>query len=106
MKSEQGYKLLPGEVYGKLTILGKSYGYKGQVAVLCECGTLRAFDKRAVATGRVRSCGCMVGRPKHGLRNAAEYDMWRAIKKRCYNKTHKFYHRYGGNGVLVWTLLG
>lgn len=38
---------------------------------------------------------------KHGMRNTPEYEAWRAIKKRCYNKDHEHYDSYGGRGILM-----
>lgn len=30
-----------------------------------------------------------------------EYMAWRAMKARCYNPNYKWFHRYGGRGILV-----
>lgn len=29
------------------------------------------------------------------------YEIWCEMKQRCYNKNHKFFHRYGGRGINV-----
>lgn len=31
----------------------------------------------------------------------SEYDIWVAMKQRCYNTNHKEYFRYGGRGIVV-----
>ena len=30
-----------------------------------------------------------------------EYYVWADMKQRCYNKNHKYYHRYGGRNITV-----
>ena len=38
---------------------------------------------------------------KTGLGASKFYNIWRGILKRCNNKTHKSYPRYGGRGIKV-----
>ena len=38
---------------------------------------------------------------KHGGRQLPEYDIWRAMKKRCMNENHKSYSDYGGRNITV-----
>lgn len=38
---------------------------------------------------------------KHGMRGTPEYTAWSEAKRRCYLKTGKDYHRYGGRGICV-----
>src|SRR3990167_8144643 len=38
---------------------------------------------------------------KTGLGASNFYNVWRSILKRCHNKKHKSYTRYGGRGVKV-----
>jgi len=33
--------------------------------------------------------------------NQPEYAAWRAMRQRCMNHKHRFYHRYGGRGIVV-----
>ena len=37
----------------------------------------------------------------HGLHGTKEYNAWRRIKSRCYNKNSKDYANYGGSGILM-----
>lgn len=30
-----------------------------------------------------------------------EYDIWRSMKQRCFDKNHQAYYRYGGRGITV-----
>ena len=38
---------------------------------------------------------------RHGLSKHPLYEVWSSIKKRCYNKNAKCYHRYGGRGIFM-----
>ena len=38
---------------------------------------------------------------KHGLHGIPEYEIWMAMKQRCYNKNHRHYANYGGRGITV-----
>lgn len=38
---------------------------------------------------------------KHGFYGTRLYEIWRAMKKRCYLKTHVQYDNYGGRGIVV-----
>lgn len=40
----------------------------------------------------------------HGMSKSPEYVIWRAMKQRCYLKTHESYPRYGGRGIKVYEL--
>lgn len=40
-------------------------------------------------------------RTKHGYHNTPTYHSWRSMKKRCYQKAHDSYPRYGGRGIQV-----
>lgn len=37
----------------------------------------------------------------HGKSHTKEYQAWASMMKRCYTKTHEYYHKYGGRGVTV-----
>ena len=43
---------------------------------------------------------------KHGYSsregNHPLYNLWRAIKQRCYNPNHKAYKNYGGRGIIMF----
>src|SRR3990167_4739861 len=41
---------------------------------------------------------------KHGLHGSSFYNVWRSMLKRCNNKNHKSYKRYGGRGIkILWS---
>ena len=37
----------------------------------------------------------------HGMTNTFEFNVWTAMKKRCYYKKHVRYHLYGGRGITI-----
>lgn len=37
----------------------------------------------------------------HGMRETPTYSSWINMKKRCFNKEHAAYPRYGGRGITV-----
>ena len=49
------------------------------------------------------SNGCIIGFPdtKEAVSSTREYDIWRNMIDRCYNKNNKNYIWYGANGVIV-----
>lgn len=64
------------------------------------CGTI--FDAR-ISNLRMgqKSCGCMKGNIKHGMKGTRPYQTWRGMKDRCTNHNSKYYHRYGGRGIKI-----
>jgi hypothetical protein len=34
-------------------------------------------------------------------KRTAEYEAWRSMNKRCSNRNHRFFNRYGGRGITV-----
>jgi len=41
------------------------------------------------------------GHELHGLRGIPEYEVWHAMKDRCFNPKQKYYCNYGGRGIGV-----
>lgn len=38
---------------------------------------------------------------KHGQYKSSEYNAWRSMRGRCYNKNNTRYMRYGGRGIII-----
>lgn len=38
---------------------------------------------------------------KHNMSGSKLYQVWRAMKSRCYTKKNEYYHRYGERGIVV-----
>lgn len=66
----------------------------------CDCGTEKEYKVSYVASGKTISCGCYLVEvayktlplPKYSVKvNDRYYDIWRSIKRRCYNDKRKDY---------------
>lgn len=99
--------LAPGETY--LTIIGDVFRIKSRqyVNVVCKCGTTKAVRLDSIENGIVKSCGCYKAeREKHKTLTRGGvyyqiYEVWRAIKSRCYNPKSISYRWYGAKGVTM-----
>ena len=38
---------------------------------------------------------------KHGMHGTKVYNIWKGIKKRCYQKSYQHFDRYGGRGITM-----
>ena len=78
--------------------LGKIKGKQGYYAKFrCSCG--KEFVSRIRPSRPVKSCGCLVGSPKHRLSCSKEYRTWIAMKQRCDNPSNCNYKNYGSRGI-------
>lgn len=79
-------------------------------AWLCKCDCGKEFYALSgnLRSGRVKSCGCikrneLIKRStKHGGSGSKLYDVWCAIKARCFNTRNKRYYEYGGRGITMY----
>ena len=78
---------------------------------LCDCGIVTAAYSFNLKSGHTKSCGCLKskligeahvthGNSRVGKRSKV-YNIWIAMKQRCYNKNNDWYHRYGGREIKV-----
>lgn len=73
----------------------------------CECGNLITVLGENLISGNTKSCGCYhrdLMREKlrtHGDTDARLYNIWCAIKRRCFNPSVPEYARYGGRGISM-----
>lgn len=78
---------------------------------ICDCGTKKEIQISSVINGITKSCGCFSRanaskrityiNKKHGMYGTNEYSCWVSMKKRCLNKSHKAFFRYGGRGITI-----
>lgn len=98
-----------GKVYGKRTvikILGRQKYGDGHLLVLskCECGKEDIVRLDELKKGKrlmCVNCGYEHQGEKEKSDREALYDIWRGMKKRCYNKNVKGYRWYGAKGIKV-----
>ena len=99
---------LVGQRFGRLVVLedtkimvpNRTQTYQ---KCLCDCGNIVIVPKSYLKSEHTRSCGCWVKEmhTTHGLSQSRIYKVYSGMKKRCYDKNHKIYNRYGGRGITV-----
>lgn len=73
----------------------------------CDCGRRSVVSTAHLRSGHTRSCGCGEAEARgatqrtHGLRDHPLYQVWVAMRRRCYRKADPAYYRYGGRGITV-----
>ena len=104
---------LTGQQFGRWTVMSyqpkqrKDGKLRSAYLCRCSCGTESVIDTDNLKSGRTLSCGCLkVERQSerqktHGESDTKLYNVWCAIKRRCYNKNTKAYSRYGGRGISM-----
>lgn len=105
-------KDLSGLRFGKLTVIERAENNKdGRACWLCrcECGKVTIKQGKLLLNGHCRSCGCgeyenrVNNCTSHRMSNTRLYNIWSAMKQRCYYPKHKDFHNYGGRGITVCT---
>lgn len=67
----------------------------------CVCGNTKVVSGKELRSGHTKSCGCHARAWVHGLHKHKFYNTYQGMLKRCYNKKHIAYPRYGGRGISV-----
>jgi hypothetical protein len=92
-----------GQKYSRLTVISRApkrgKSTSAQWLCQCDCGKLTVVDGYSLASGIVRSCGCL--RVKHGLSRTPTYTAWYGMLQRCENPDDIGYPNYGGRGITV-----
>lgn len=99
---------LTGRVFGRWTVQSHSH-YDPLRKVhywhcVCECGNEKDVVTRSLTRGDSKSCGCLQkegGHWTHGMTKTKIYDVWRAMKNRCFKPNTRYYENYGGRGITV-----
>ena len=72
---------------------------------VCDCGAIVEHTSGNLLSGKTISCGCYRKEKLHDLYykggKSKLYDIWRMMKKRCYEKDNPHFHNYGGRGITV-----
>ncbi|MBO7323463.1 MAG: hypothetical protein J6U51_07770 [Bacteroidales bacterium] len=109
-KERHSIEFYVGKKYGRLTILSLSYSPERKKYICkckCDCGVTKEIDLTRIRNGNTLSCGCYLKEIRgkasitHHQSNTKEHKAWRHIKERCYNSNSKYFHNYGGRGVVM-----
>ena len=68
----------------------------------CHCGKEFNARKSDFNRGKVRSCGCVNRRVKHGGSRAGWYKSLKNAIQRCHNPNNQRYESYGARGIVVY----
>jgi hypothetical protein len=109
-----------GEKYGRLTVIERRDRTEQSVRCMCECGELVQTRADRLASGGIKSCGCLAqetrrtapagrrsysadGNPnwRGGMRKHPLYTRWSHMIRRCHDERHKQYVDYGGRSIAV-----
>ena len=92
-----------GNVFGSLTVIERGENMDGKPAYLCQCscGNTKLIRGKTLRNGTSQSCGCGIGKWKHGYKNHPLYNTWKGIRQRCLNENCAFYYNYGGRGITL-----
>lgn len=96
------------EVFGRLTVLGRSTSKRkgGYWDCLCKCGARTQVRRDSLLDGSIRSCGCLSKERSttHGHAGGGgskTYHIWASMLARCRTTTHAAYANYGARGIKV-----
>lgn len=97
-------KFETGKRFGYLTVL-RTAGSSSQgitYELKCDCGEVIIASGDRLKRGQT-ACHCGLANQTHGHSNpeSKTYRAWNAMKRRCFNPTHKSYANYGGRGITV-----
>lgn len=99
----------PGDRFGRLVVIEQADAYitpsgkkYPRYLCKCDCGNVKKIDKNNLLKGNTLSCGCLqkertsAATKTHGDTDSRLYNVWCAMKRRCYNPDVKEYRLYGG----------
>ena len=104
---------IAGRVFGRLTVIeiDSVKGGNSKWLCRCACGTVKVVNGTQMASGRIKSCGCLAREMRrertrvHGSavdgQRTAEYEAWTNAKTRCLNQRGSSYADYGGRGIGI-----
>lgn len=101
---------LVGQRFGRLTVVSQAASdrfHHIRWNCLCDCGKIKVVLSNSLRYGKTKSCGC-IQREKVAQRNSTHnssktylYNVWCAMKSRCYNSNDTHYKYYGARGISV-----
>ena len=103
-------KVFIGQKYGRLIVVDRvgSDKYSQPLWLCeCECGNTIILPSPRLLRGNTKSCGCLRRETssqvnkKHGMKGTRLYDVWKNMRKRCYQPQNPGYKHYGGRGIII-----
>ena len=102
---------LTGKKFNRWTVIERAGSTKNGAVLWrcrCDCGNEGLLSSNTLTSGHSKSCGCYnreVSKERlttHGLRYHPLYDVWAAIKGRCYQPQHEYHKKsYKDRGIKV-----
>lgn len=102
---------LTGQKFGRLNVIcrdGSTIDGRAKWLCKCDCGKETAVSGKSLVRGETKSCSCLQKEKvrqvsfKHGYANSIrEYRIWKSIRQRCNNPSHKNWSVYGGVGITI-----
>lgn len=100
---------LPGETYGRLTVIAEAsrQGRRRMVRCRCACGGTKTALVDNLRSGYTRSCGCFqreqlrAALVQHDRSGSPEHIVWWGMIERCENPNSTGFHKYGGRGITL-----
>lgn len=101
--------LRPGDIFGRLIVIGVGMKKRGRQHVLVRCTCPKAREwlvtPYSLHSGHTRSCGCLRKEQRasrrHGGRYTPEYRAWQGAIQRCENTASKHWPNWGGRGIRI-----
>lgn len=100
-----------GTRFGKWTVidLDEPGGAQARYLCRCDCGTNRSVASASLRRNDSNQCTRCARRAvnsgqwatKHGKCFSKAYSSWSHMLDRCKNENHRWWHRYGGRGIVV-----
>lgn len=109
-KTPDNFKDLSDMVFGRLTVIERASNIGDRRTTWlckCICGNEKVIESCSLHSGKTKSCGRLLSERmketkfKHGFDGDRLWSIWKSMIKRCYNKSHKAYDRYGGRGISI-----
>lgn len=96
---------LTGKRFNRLTVIKRveNMGVQPMWLCRCDCGNETVIRGHKIKHGITKSCGCLVIETitKHNGRHDRLYNIWRGMRRRCYDKSSPKYKNYGERGIVV-----
>ena len=103
---------LTGRRFGRLTVincLGSDANYRVHWNCKCDCGNYKDVKTVDLTRGATRSCGCLFKETANNQKQMYPKDVrikrlrhiWHGMRRRCNDKNHNCYSRYGLRGIKV-----